>query len=117
MGSFAPKGHAKLDPRSPLAFANCDCCGFLYRRVDLRAQTEWRGNKILPTGYLHCDTCWDRPNPTLRPIVLPPDPVPVNQPRKEADAKLATFDETNIKWDTTLTTFDGWSADKPYQGP
>lgn len=83
MGSFAPKGHARVDPTAPRAFAICECCGFLYNRYRLRAGQQWRGNKILPTGFLVCDTCWDKPNPTLRPIVLPPDPVPVNQPRTE----------------------------------
>lgn len=107
MGTFAPRGHAKLDPRSPLAFANCESCGFLYRRVDLREQSEWRGNKLLPTGFLRCDTCWDVPNPTLRPIVLPPDPVPVLNPRAESVTVGITMDETRYKMDSTRYSFDG----------
>lgn len=83
MGSFAPKGHAHLDPQRPAAFAICDCCGFLYNHRDLRWAQQWRGNKLEKTGYQHCPTCWDEPNPTLRPIVLPPDPVPVLNPRAE----------------------------------
>lgn len=83
MGSFAPKGHAKVDPTHPEAFAICDRCGFLYNRRDLTADKQWAGNQIRPTGHLVCGACNDIPNPTLRPIKLPADPVPVNQPRPE----------------------------------
>lgn len=39
------------------------------------------GNKIQKTGFLVCPTCFDMPNPTLRPKVLPADPVPILNPR------------------------------------
>ena len=83
MGSFAPKGHAHVDPQHPAAFALCDRCKFLYNHRDLRAQTQWYGNQIKPTGFLVCPTCWDEPNPTLRPKVLPADPVPIRNPRSD----------------------------------
>ena len=56
-------------------------CGFQYNHRDLRWEMQWRGNKIEKTGFLVCPTCWDEPNPTLRPKVLPPDPVPILNPR------------------------------------
>jgi len=83
MSSFAPKGHAKVDPLHPAAFAICDQCGFQYNHRDLRWEVQWFGNQIRKTGFLVCPTCWDHPNPTLRPKVLPPDPVPILNPRKE----------------------------------
>jgi hypothetical protein len=83
MSSFAPRGHAKLDPQKPTAFAICDRCGFLYCHRDLAFQMEWHGNVIRSTGHLVCPTCLDTPNPTLRPVKLPPDPVPVFNPRSE----------------------------------
>ena len=83
MGGFAPKGHASLDPQRPSAFAICDQCGFLVNHRDLRWEMQYRGNKIEKTGFLVCPTCWDEPNPTLQPKVLPPDPVPVLNPRAE----------------------------------
>jgi hypothetical protein len=83
VGSFAPKGHAKVDPRSPQAFGICDCCGFQYLRRELYAQMKWMGNQLRWTGHLHCSTCWDVPNPTVRPIRLPADPPPVLNPRPE----------------------------------
>jgi hypothetical protein len=83
MGSFAPKGHARLDPQRPAAFAICERCGFLYNHRDLRWDMQWRGNQVMKTGFLVCQKCADEPNQTLRPKVLPPDPVPVLNPRAE----------------------------------
>ena len=83
MASFAPKGHARLDPQRPMAFAICERCGFMYRHCDLRWDTQFHGKQIRRTGYLVCASCNDVPNPTLRPIVLPPDPVPILNPRPE----------------------------------
>src|SRR5262245_59437309 len=84
MGNFAPKGHAHVDPRSPRAFGICDMCGFLYSHSDLRWEMQYFGQFINKTGFLVCPTCWDTPNPQLKPKVLPPDPVPILNPRKEA---------------------------------
>jgi len=81
--SFAPKGHAKVDPTKPQAFGMCDMCGFQYLRRDLHGEVRWMGRQLQPTGHLVCPTCWDIPNPTTRPIVLPADPPPVLNPRPE----------------------------------
>ena len=78
-----PKGHAKVDPSHPSAFAICDRCGFQYNHRDLRWDRQWRGRQIEKTGFLVCVSCWDTPNPTLRPIVLPADPVPILNPRAD----------------------------------
>lgn len=44
----------------------------------------WRGNKLQWTGFLVCTfTCLDLPNQQLRPRILPPDPIPVVNPRIE----------------------------------
>jgi hypothetical protein len=83
MGSFAPKGHAKVDPQRPDAFAICDCCGFQYNHRDLRFGQAWYGKELRSTGHLLCPTCWDIPNPSVRPVVLPADPVPILNPRAE----------------------------------
>src|SRR5215467_6362378 len=83
MGSFAPKGHAKLDPQHPRAFAICDVCGFLYCHSDLKWQVQWAGIEIRRTGFLACPTCFDKPNPNMRVVKLPADPVPILNPRAE----------------------------------
>jgi hypothetical protein len=44
---------------------------------------QWHGNQIRKTGFLVCPTCQDMPNPTMRPIKLPADPVPILNPRSE----------------------------------
>lgn len=84
MGSFAPKGHARLDPRSPRAFAICDMCGFMYNHSDLKWEVHWTGRQVTKTGFLVCPTCYDVPNPQLQAFVLPADPVPIRNPRREA---------------------------------
>jgi hypothetical protein len=83
MGSFAPKGHARVDPQKPSAFAICDCCGFQYNHRDLRWGRAYYGRELRNTGHLLCPTCWDIPNPSSQPIVLPADPVPILNSRAE----------------------------------
>ena len=141
MGSFAPKGHARVDPASPRAFAICDRCGFMYNHSDLSWDRQWHGNQIKRTGFLVCEKCADEPNPTMRPIKLPADPVPILNPRSEpvhchvfkpradgatavfkADLKSRMFPPVD-KWkditaDTgatcdTRTYKDGWSVPIP----
>lgn len=96
MGTFAPKGHARLDPRSPRAFGICERCGFLYNHSDLRWEVQFMGQYIQKTGHLVCPTCWDTPNPQLKPKVLPPDPVPILNPRKEAADSLMDQTEYTV---------------------
>lgn len=76
-------GRARVNPRSPSAFGVCDKCGFLTNLVSLTFQMEWRGNALASTGEKVCQRCYDRPNPQLRPRLVPPDPIPVLQPRPE----------------------------------
>jgi hypothetical protein len=96
MGSFAPKGHAKVNPLHPEAFAHCERCGFQYNHRDLSWDTQWRGRRIERTGFLVCPTCADVPNPTVRPIVLPADPVPILNPRRESPSAADTTDNPDF---------------------
>jgi hypothetical protein len=84
MGTFAPRGRAKLDPQRPAAFAICDRCGFLYNHRDLKWDVQMAGTMTRRTGWLVCPTCWDMPNPTLQAKKLPPDPVPILNARSES---------------------------------
>lgn len=74
-------GKAKVSTRNPQAFAICDNCGFLYNHVDLVWQREWAGNILINTKQLVCSRCNDVPNQQLRAIIVPPDPMPVLNPR------------------------------------
>jgi len=87
MGGFAPKGRAQLDPQHPSAFAICDLCGFIYNHRNLKWAVQYAGKQIVRTGFLRCPTCWDTPNPTMLPKVLPADPVPILNPRAETPHK------------------------------
>jgi hypothetical protein len=78
---YAHNLRARVNPRAPEAQAICDRCGFLYHLSDLSWQYEWRGNALANLRLLVCDRCLDRPNPQLKPRIIPPDPVPVRNPR------------------------------------
>ena len=76
-------GRASTTARRPRAFAVCDRCGTWYNREQLRWQHEWAGQSLQNLQILVCLRCLDVPNIQLRSIVLPPDPMPVWQPRPE----------------------------------
>lgn len=76
-----PHGRAKVSTRNPEAFAICDNCGFLYNHSELRWQFQWSGNKLVNLRQLVCRRCNDLPQNQLRAIVLPADPMPIQNPR------------------------------------
>ena len=73
-----PHGRARISSRYPQALAVCQRCGFLFNSMDLRWQYDWKFSpRLFIQGIRVCETCLDVPQPSGRPIVLPPDPVPV----------------------------------------
>jgi hypothetical protein len=77
MADPLPK-YAKVNPNSPEAWAVCDRCGFYRNTSDLVWQVEWAGQHLYNIRILVCrDRCYDTPNPQLRTVILPPDPLPV----------------------------------------
>lgn len=74
-------GKARVNPKSPEAFAVCDRCQCVYNHRDLKWQHEWRGNNLENIQLLVCRRCLDVPNEQFRTLVLPPDPVPIKDPR------------------------------------
>ncbi len=77
-------GRARVNARSPVAFAICDRCGFRYNHDELVWQYEWAGNALQNQRILVCTrTCNDLPNEQLRVFVLPADPVPIINPRPD----------------------------------
>ena len=79
--AWRPHGHARVDKQNPQAFGVDDRSGFLHNLCDLQFQRDFRGNQLqnlwIRTAQL------DIPQDQLRPKNLPPDPVPVWQPRVE----------------------------------
>lgn len=78
-----PHGRAKVSARNPQAFGICDRCGFLYNHNQLQWQFDWAGASLINKRILVCDTCNDVPQQQLRAIVVPADPVPIQNPRTQ----------------------------------
>lgn len=82
--SYASKqGRARISSKSPQAAAVCDRCGGVYNHVDLQWQFDWAGAGMINKRILVCWHCNDTAQQQLRSIVLPPDPVPVMNPRPQ----------------------------------
>jgi len=95
-------GRARTSPSNPQAHAICDRCGFRYNRVNLNWQYDWRGATLQNVRILVCDTCMDVPQEQQRAIVVPADPVPIDQPRTQDFAQA----ETNYQTITQATVYD-----------
>lgn len=73
---------APTDPERPQPPGICDRCGFKYPHAELAWQFDWRGNQLHNLRILVCPPCYDEPQPNgRRPVILPPDPEPVKDPR------------------------------------
>lgn len=80
--SDRPKGkYVRVDAENPEAVGLCDYSGLLFNRSDLLKQMEWRGNSLQWTGFYVGRPYVDVPNEQNRPPILPPDPVPIKDPR------------------------------------
>ena len=91
-GPWHPTGHARVNARFPEAQAVCDRCYRNFSLRDLRWQFQWAGLKLQNLGLRVCCECLDIPQTQLRTLILPPDPVPVNQPRIEQyDAEVPSY--------------------------
>lgn len=103
MGSTSRSGRATINPAAPEALGICDGCGFLFNLRTLTWQMGWCGTTLKNLHLRKCSTCLDIPNEQLRTIILPPDPLPVSDPRLEQFA----VDERN---DYTLSKIVGKAA-------
>ena len=101
-----PHGRAQVSTRNPQAFAICDRCGFLYNHIRLSWQFDYAGASLINKRILVCDTCNDTPQSQLRNIILPADPVPVQNPRIQAYKDSETTERTTSGQDTT----DFWTG-------
>ena len=102
MAYASQSGRAKTNPRAPQAHAICDRCGFRLNRVDLRWQMDWAGASLINKRILVCDSCYDEPQQQLRAIVVPADPVPIENPRIE----YYVDDETDYRNTSGQNTID-----------
>ena len=83
------RGHVRVDPRHPQAGAVCDRCGERYPLSAARAgdglnwQFEYQGTGLINLRIMVCPVCLDEPQPQLLSPRIPPDPLPVLNPRPE----------------------------------
>lgn len=78
-----PTSRFHVDSQSPRARGVCDRCGQHWQLDKLVWQFEWTGPRLQNLRILTCPPCNDKPQPNLRTIILPPDPVPVMNARPE----------------------------------
>lgn len=81
--AWRPHGKASVDPSNPQAFAVCDRCGGWRNLVNLIPEVQYNGTGLYNTGFLVCQRCLDIPQPQLLSPIIPPDPMPVLNPRVE----------------------------------
>lgn len=112
--------HFNLDPENPEAFGICDRTNFIFNRKDLIKQMEWRGNRLVWTGLYVGRPYLDTPNPQLRAPNIPPDPVPIREPRPMkttictwSDNTLPVWSEIKQTW-ASLWTVDSGNIALPY---
>ncbi len=60
---------------------------------------------MLSTGFLKCPECLDIPFIQNRPLLLPPDPVPIENPRFEPFL-LDNNGPTPADWDQEVVDYD-----------
>lgn len=85
--AWRPHGTARVayvDATSPKAWAYCDRCDSVINHHRLAWQFDWRGPRLQNLRILVCEKCMDKPQEQLRPRLLPPDPVPILNPRPGA---------------------------------
>jgi len=91
-----------FDAKSPRALAICDGCGFMVQHETLREKKDYRGGSApVGLGLYVCASCDDVPQPYYRRQLLRPDPVPVDNPRRDTqdattNAQTAAADQESI---------------------
>lgn len=73
--------YVRVDPTNPEGAGECDRCGRWYQLAELQWQMQWSGTHLYNIGSLVCDDCLDTPQEQLRTIILPPDPLPLQNAR------------------------------------
>lgn len=87
-------GRASVSSKNPRAFGICDRCGFLYNHDRLQWQFDYAGSGLINKRILICNPCNDTPQAQLRSIIVPSDPIPIQNPRIQDYAGAETDDLT-----------------------
>ncbi len=111
--SYRPKGKnvGFIDEWGSEALAICDQTGFIFKRKDLVRQMQWRGNRLVWTGFLVGRPYLDVPNEQLRPPPLKPDPVPVKEPRLPQGTLMVWEYLTSPNWEQiNFVNWENWGT-------
>lgn len=81
--AWRPHGRAEVDSSNPRGWATCDRCGLNYNLFKLNYQFQWAGTDLINLRLRVCPTCMDTPSEFLRTVIIPPDPLPLIDPRPE----------------------------------
>lgn len=73
--------YVKIDKNNPTPIGVCDDSDFVFNKEDLVPQMEWRGDRLVPTGFLRGKPFLDEPQPQLKTPEIKADPYPVKDPR------------------------------------
>lgn len=103
--------HVRIDIDAPSALGICDKTGFVHNRRDLVRQMEWRGNALVWTGFYVGRQYADAPNEQLKPPILPPDPVPVMEPRLQQPTIVTWSNGQPALWGALpIYSWDSWAG-------
>ncbi len=78
-----PTSRFTVNPEAPRARGVCDRCGQMWQHSKLTWQFQWVGPRLQNLRFLVCPECYDKPQPNIRTIVIPADPIPIMNARPE----------------------------------
>lgn len=99
--TFPTGKYVRIDPKNPEALAICDYSGLPCMHKDLVRQMEWRGDGLVWTGLLVNKRFSDIPNEQGRAPLLPPDPIPVANPRPQFFQSMTWSNNPLTSWSTS----------------
>lgn len=109
--SYRRKGkYVTIDPDAPQALGICDLTGFVFNRRDLVKQMEWRGNELVWNGFLVGRPFNTRPNPQLSSPPIPPDPVPIIDPRPQQTTPVSWSQGLGLNWINLNVPWGSWGT-------
>jgi len=106
MGYSSISGKAYTNPSSPRAFGVCDRCGQWRNHHELRWQHDFRGKTLQNLRILVCEVCLDDPQPQLKPRIIPPDPLPIQNARTEP----YVYDSLDNRYTSVPQQTDFWTG-------
>jgi len=110
----SPTGrYVRINTKNPDAVAICDTSGMVCNYSDLVKQMEWRGKRLVWTGYMVNKEFYDEPQPQNIPLTLPPDPPPIPNPRPPIPFPEGNKGSTILPYDANLKQLENINFTSP----